>query len=143
MKNASDHYKWKLDYGSIAMLWRAGCIIRSVFLDDVSKAYKREKDLENLILDDFFRLKIEEAQEGWRRVVATAVVNGIPVPALSSALAYYDGIRSGVLPSNLIQAQRDYFGAHTYERVDSESGKFFHTDWTGKGGPTSSSGYNV
>jgi 6-phosphogluconate dehydrogenase len=114
-----------------------------VFLDDVSKAYKRKEDLENLILDDFFRMKIEEAQEGWRRVVATAVVNGIPVPALSSALAYYDGLRSGVLPSNLIQAQRDYFGAHTYERVDSEPGKFFHTDWTGKGGPTSSSGYNV
>lgn len=143
MKNASEHYKWNLDYGSIAMLWRAGCIIRSVFLDDVGKAYKREKDLENLILDDFFRLKIEEAQEGWRRVVATAVVNGIPVPALSSALAYYDGLRSGVLPSNLIQAQRDYFGAHTYERVDSEPGKFFHTDWTGKGGPTSSSGYKA
>jgi len=143
MKNASEHYNWNLDYGSIAMLWRAGCIIRSVFLDDVSKAYKRKKDLENLILDDFFRLKIEEAQEGWRRVVATAVVNGIPVPALSSALAYYDGLRSSVLPSNLIQAQRDYFGAHTYERVDSEPGKFFHTDWTGKGGPTSSSGYNI
>lgn len=143
MKNASEHYKWNLDYGSIAMLWRAGCIIRSVFLDDVSKAYKRKEDLENLILDDFFRLKIEKAQEGWRRVVATAVVNGIPVPALSSALAYYDGLRTRVLPSNLIQAQRDYFGAHTYERVDSEPGKFFHTDWTGKGGATSSSGYSV
>jgi len=132
MRKASQEASWMLDYGSIARLWRAGCIIRSVFLDDISKAYDRKKDLENLILDDFFRLKIENAQEGWRRVVATAVVNGLPVPALSSALAYYDSFRSKTLPANLLQAQRDYFGAHTYERNDRPRGKYFHTNWTGK-----------
>lgn len=142
MKEASQVYKWMLDYGSIARLWRAGCIIRSVFLDEISRAYERKKDLENLILDDFFRQKIEKAQEGWRRVVATAVVNGIPVPALSSALAYYDGFRSKTLPANLLQAQRDYFGAHTYERLDRPRGEYFHTNWTGKGGKTSSTTYN-
>ncbi|MDT8402232.1 MAG: decarboxylating NADP(+)-dependent phosphogluconate dehydrogenase [Bacteroidales bacterium] len=132
MKEASQVYKWMLDYGSIARIWRAGCIIRSVFLDDISNAYDRKKDLENLILDDFFRLKIERAQEGWRRVVATAVVNGLPVPTLSSALSYYDGFRSKTLPANLLQAQRDYFGAHTYERTDRPRGQYFHTNWTEK-----------
>jgi len=133
MKEASKKYNWDLNYGSIAMLWRGGCIIRSVFLDDIKKAYELNSNLENLLLDDFFREKIEKAQEGWRRVVATAVVNGIPVPALSSALSYFDGFRSGTLPANLIQAQRDYFGAHTYERADKPRGKFFHTNWLEKG----------
>ncbi len=143
MSEGSKKYKWCLDYGSIASLWRAGCIIRSSFLDNIIKAYDREKKLENLMLDDFFRSRVEKAQEGWRRVVATAVINGLPVPALSSALAYYDGLRSKTLPSNLIQAQRDYFGAHTYERIDKPGGQFFHTNWTGKGGKTSSTTYDV
>jgi len=143
MRKASNEYKWDLKLGDIAMLWRAGCIIRSVFLDDIKRAYTKNENLENLLLDDFFRNKVERAQEGWRRVIALAVVNGISIPAISSALAYFDGFRSDILPANLIQAQRDYFGAHTYERVDKPRGKFYHTNWTGKGGDTSSSTYDV
>lgn len=131
MKKASDEHNWKLKPGSVAMLWREGCIIRSVFLDEINRAYENDSGLENLLLDDFFIKELEKAQDGWRRVVATAVINGIPVPALSSALSYFDGFRSGQLPANLIQAQRDYFGAHTYERNDRPRGEFYHTNWTG------------
>ncbi len=143
MKEASNEYKWDLKFGEIAMLWREGCIIRSVFLDDIKNAYTKNDKLENLLLDDFFREKLERAQEGWRRVIALAVVNGIAIPAISSALAYFDGFRTATLPANLIQAQRDYFGAHTYERIDKPQGEFFHTNWTGKGGETSSTTYDV
>jgi len=143
LRKASNEYNWDLNFGEIALLWRAGCIIRSVFLDDIVSAYTKDEKLENLLLDDFFREKVEKAQEGWRRVVALAVVNGISIPAISSALGYFDGFRSATLPANLIQAQRDYFGAHTYERVDKPRGKFYHTNWTGKGGDTSSTTYNI
>lgn len=143
LRKASNEYNWDLNFGEIALLWRAGCIIRSVFLDDIVSAYTKDEKLENLLLDNFFREKVEKAQEGWRRVVALAVVNGISIPAISSALGYFDGFRSATLPANLIQAQRDYFGAHTYERVDKPRGKFYHTNWTGKGGDTSSTTYNI
>lgn len=143
LREADKEYSWNLNFGNIAMLWRGGCIIRSVFLDNIKEAFIKNPDLQNMLLDDFFREKIENAQEGWRRVIALAVVNGIPVPAISSALAYFDGIRSGILPANLIQAQRDYFGAHTYERIDKSRGEYFHTNWTGKGGETSSTTYDV
>ncbi|MEA1885891.1 MAG: decarboxylating NADP(+)-dependent phosphogluconate dehydrogenase [Bacteroidota bacterium] len=137
MREASSEYKWDLKYGSIASLWKGGCIIRSAFLDDIKKAYDKNSGLESLLLDDFFHEKVEKAQEGWRRVVATAAVNGTPIPAISSALSYFDGFRRNILPANLIQAQRDYFGAHTYQRMDKPRGEFFHTKWTGKGGETS------
>jgi len=143
MKEASRQYGWDLNYGDIAMLWREGCVIRSVFLDRIKEAYDKNMKPDNLLLDDFFREETEKTQEGWRRVVATAIVNGIPLPALSSALSYFDGIRSSVLPANLIQAQRDYFGAHNYERVDSPGGQFFHTNWSGRGGDTTSTSYNA
>ena len=143
LKEASREYGWDLNYGDIAMLWREGCIIRSVFLDRIKAAYDKNTRPDNLLLDDFFREETENAQEGWRRVVATAIVNGLPLPALSSALSYFDGIRSAVLPANLIQAQRDYFGAHNYERTDSPRGQFFHTNWTGRGGDTTSGSYNA
>lgn len=118
MKAASEEYKWNLNYGSIALLWRGGCIIRSIFLGKIKEAFDKNPQLENLLLDPFFKENVTNAQDSWRRVVSTAVINGIPVPAFSSALAYYDGYRSEVLPANLLQAQRDYFGAHTYERID-------------------------
>jgi len=124
-------------------MWRGGCIIRSVFLGKIKEAFDRKPDLENLLLDPFFTKIIEDAQDSWRRVVASAVQNGIPTPALASALAYFDGYRSERLPANLLQAQRDYFGAHTYERLDKKRGEFFHTNWTGKGGSTSASTYTV
>jgi 6-phosphogluconate dehydrogenase len=143
MRAAALEYAWKLNYGGIALMWRGGCIIRSVFLGDIKKAFDRNPELENLLLDPFFKEKIEDAQSGWRKVVATAVENGIPVPALASALNYYDGYRTERLPANLLQAQRDYFGAHTYERVDKPRGEFFHTNWTGRGGETASSTYNA
>jgi 6-phosphogluconate dehydrogenase len=143
MRAASQEYSWDLDYGSIAMLWREGCIIRSAFLSDIQAAYDKDPDLENLLLDSYFKDQVGNAQEAWRRVVAEAVRSGIPVPALSSAMAFYDGYRAERLPANLIQAQRDYFGAHTYERVDQPRGKFFHTKWTGQGGDITSSTYNA
>jgi 6-phosphogluconate dehydrogenase len=124
-------------------MWRGGCIIRSAFLSRIKEAFDREPGLKNLMLDPFFRDTLHGAQEGWRRVVAMAVSGGIPVPALSSALAYYDGYRCERLPANLLQAQRDYFGAHTYELIDRPRGEFFHTNWTGRGGTTSASTYNV
>jgi 6-phosphogluconate dehydrogenase len=143
MMEAAKEYKWNLNYGDIAMMWRGGCIIRSVFLADIKKAFEKNAELPNLLLDPFFKQKIEEAQAGWRRVCATALTNGIPVPALTSALCYFDGFRSERLPANLLQAQRDYFGAHTYERIDKPRGEFFHTNWTGRGGDTASSTYEA
>ncbi|MDR0998517.1 MAG: decarboxylating NADP(+)-dependent phosphogluconate dehydrogenase [Treponema sp.] len=143
MREAAKEYRWNLNYGGIALMWRGGCIIRSVFLGKIKEAFDRKGDLENLLLDPFFTSVIEEAQDSWRRVVAAAVNNGIPAPALSSALAYFDAYRSERLPANLLQAQRDYFGAHTYERIDKKRGEFFHTNWTGRGGATSASTYNA
>ena len=143
MRAAAKEYNWNLNYGGIALMWRGGCIIRSVFLGKIKEAFDNNPDLQNLFLDPFFKEKIDATQESWRRVVATAVTNGIPVPAMSSALCYYDGYRNDRLPANLLQAQRDYFGAHTYERVDEPRGKFFHTNWTGEGGSTVSGTYNA
>jgi 6-phosphogluconate dehydrogenase len=143
MREAAKEYGWVLNYGGIALLWRGGCIIRSVFLSKIKDAFDKNPDLSNLLLDPFFKEKVEAAQEGWRKVVATALVNGIPVPAFTTALNYFDGYRSERLPANMLQAQRDYFGAHTYERVDKPRGEFFHTNWTGRGGDTSSSTYEV
>ena len=143
MKEASKEYGWKLNYGEIARMWRGGCIIRSVFLGKITEAYQKNPELMNLVLDPFFKDTLHKAQSGWRNVVATAVSNGIPVPALSTALAYFDGYRTERLPANLLQAQRDYFGAHTYERIDKPRGEFFHTNWTGRGGETASSTYNA
>jgi 6-phosphogluconate dehydrogenase len=143
MQAAAAEYKWDLSYGGIALLWRGGCIIRSKFLGKIKEAYDKDPKLSNLLLAPFFQQKIDEAQEGWRRVVATAVANGIWIPAHSTALTYFDGFRTARLPANLLQAQRDYFGAHQYERVDQPRGQFFHTNWTGRGGDTASSAYIV
>lgn len=143
MAAAAKEYGWNLNYGGIALMWRGGCIIRSVFLGRIKEAFDRNKDLSNLLLDPYFKDVVEKAQQGWRNVIATAVINGIPAPAMSSALSYFDGYRSGRLPANLLQAQRDFFGAHTYERVDKPRGEFFHTNWTGRGGTTASTTYNV
>ena len=143
MRAAAKEYGWNLNYGGIASIWRGGCIIRSAFLNKIKKAYDKNPNLENLLLDPFFKRAVQKGQAGWRRVVNTAVKLGIPVPALSSALTFYDGYRHERLPANLLQAQRDYFGAHTYERVDKPRGEFFHTNWTGRGGTTASSTYNV
>jgi len=143
MHAAAKEYNWNLNYGGIALMWRGGCIIRSAFLSKISDAYAQEPALHNLLLVPYFTNKLMQAQEGWRRVVATAVLHGIPIPALSSALAYFDGYRCARLPANLLQAQRDFFGAHNYERIDRPRGMFFHTNWTGRGGDTASSSYNV
>ena len=140
---ASAEHGWRLDLGAIALLWRGGCIIRAAFLDRIEAAYGDAPDLPNLLLAPYFRDAVAGAQAAWRRVVATAVTRGVPAPAFSSALAWYDGYRSERLPANLIQAQRDYFGAHTYERIDRPRGEFFHTDWTGRGGATASTPYNA
>jgi 6-phosphogluconate dehydrogenase len=141
MRAAAKTYKWNLNYGGIALVWRGGCIIRSAFLGDIKKAFKRNPDLVNLLLDKFFKKAVSSRQAGWRRVVVKAAQLGIPTPCLSSALAYFDGYRSDRLPANLLQAQRDYFGAHTYERVDKPRGQVFHTNWTGRGGTTTSQTY--
>ena len=143
MRNAAKEYSWNLNYGGIALMWRGGCIIRSIFLGKIKEAFDKNPNLTNLLLDPFFTEKIESSQESWRRVISTAVLNGIWTPALSTALNYFDGFRNSRLPANLLQAQRDYFGAHTYERVDKKRGEFFHTNWTGRGGKTASSTYNV
>ncbi len=143
MRAAAAEYNWDLNYGGIALLWRGGCIIRSVFLGKIKEAFDKNPSLTNLLLDPFFKEKVLKAESGWREVVSTAVKNGIPVPALSSALSYFDGYRCERLPANLLQAQRDYFGAHTYERVDRPRGEFFHTNWTGRGGTTASTTYNA
>ena len=143
MGAAAREYGWNLNYGGIALMWRGGCIIRSVFLAKISDAYQVNPDLSNLVLDPFFRNTMLEAQKGWRNVVSQAALHGIPLPAISSALAYFDGFRTANLPANLLQAQRDYFGAHTYERIDRPRGEFFHTNWTGRGGDTASTTYSV
>lgn len=143
MRQAAKDYKWKLNYGGIALMWRGGCIIRSRFLGDIKKAFDKNHDLDSLLLDPFFQKEITCVQGGWRKAVSTAAELGIPTPCFSTALAFYDGYRSERLPANLLQAQRDFFGAHTYERVDQPRGKFFHTNWTGTGGTVSSSSYNA
>jgi len=143
MREASKEYHWNLNYGGVALVWRGGCIIRSAFLGKIKEAFDKNPNLENLLLDDHFRGVIERCQESWRRVVMKAVELGIPVPAFTTALAFFDGYRSARLPANLLQAQRDYFGAHTYERVDRPRGEFFHTNWTGRGGAVSASTYTV
>jgi len=143
MRAAAGEYKWNLNYGGIALMWRGGCIIRSAFLGKIKTAFDNNPSITNLLIDPFFREKVEKAQKGWRNVVATAALNGIPLPAISSALGYFDGYRCEKLPANLLQAQRDYFGAHTYERTDKPRGEFFHTNWTGRGGTTASTTYNV
>jgi 6-phosphogluconate dehydrogenase len=143
MRAAAEEYKWDLNYGGIALMWRGGCIIRSAFLGKIKEAFVNNPALTNLLLDPFFRDKVGKAQKGWRNIVSTAALNGIPVPAISSALSYFDGYRCERLPANLLQAQRDYFGAHTYERTDKPRGEFFHTNWTGRGGTTASTTYNV
>ncbi|MBN2510916.1 MAG: decarboxylating NADP(+)-dependent phosphogluconate dehydrogenase [Spirochaetales bacterium] len=143
MREAAKLYGWNLNYGGIALMWRGGCIIRSAFLGKIKDAFDKNPTLNNLLVDDYFRGKIDECQASWRRVVSKAVEMGIPVPAFSTALSFYDGYRSGRLPANLLQAQRDYFGAHTYERTDKPRGEFFHTNWTGTGGDISASTYTV
>ncbi|GMV90270.1 MAG: 6-phosphogluconate dehydrogenase, decarboxylating [Candidatus Hydrogenedentota bacterium] len=143
MRAAAEEYGWNLNYGGIALMWRGGCIIRSVFLGKIKEAFDDNPELVNLLLDPFFKDAVSQAQASWRRVVSTAVNMGIPAPAIGSALAYFDGYRCERLPANLLQAQRDYFGAHTYERIDKPRGEFFHTNWTGRGGSTSASTYVV
>ena len=136
MRAAAKEYGWNLNYGGIALMWRGGCIIRSVFLGKIKEAFDKNPDIANILLDPYFCDKLTEAQQGWRNVLGQAIVNGVPAPTLSAALEYYDGYRCGRLPANLLQAQRDYFGAHTYERTDRPRGEFFHTNWTGHGGDT-------
>jgi 6-phosphogluconate dehydrogenase len=143
MREAAETYGWELNYGGIALMWRGGCIIRSQFLSKIRDAFDLNPELENLLLDDFFIEAITQALPGWRKAVGSAVALGVPVPAFSSALSFYDGYRSERLPANLLQAQRDYFGAHSYERLDKPRGEFFHTNWTGRGGDVSASTYDV
>ena len=143
LRAAAAEYGWKLNYGGIALMWRGGCIIRSQFLGKIKEAFDKRKRLPNLLLDPHFKREIRKSQRGWRNVVATAAKKGIPAPAFSTALSFFDAFRSERLPANLLQAQRDYFGAHTYERIDRERGEFFHTNWTGQGGDVSSSTYNA
>jgi 6-phosphogluconate dehydrogenase len=143
MRAAAQHYGWNLNYGGIALMWRGGCIIRSVFLGKIKAAFDKNPELTNLLLDPFFKKAIKSCTRSWRKVVSTALRKGIPVPAFSTALAFFDGLRSERLPANLLQAQRDYFGAHTYERVDKPRGEFFHTNWTGRGGTTAAGTYTV
>jgi len=143
MQAAAAEYGWNLNLGGIALMWRGGCIIRSAFLGKIKEAFDKNPELSNLLLDDYFRAEVEAAQPGWRRVIAKAVEMGVPVPAMSSALAFYDGYRRERLPANLLQAQRDYFGAHTYERVDRPREGSFHTDWIGSGGGVTSTTYNA
>ena len=143
MREAAKEYNWNLNNGGIALMWRGGCIIRSVFLGEIKKAFDNNPGLTNLLLDPFFKDKVMSAQDSWRKVVTTAIANGIPVPSMSAGLTYFDGYRAERLPANLLQAQRDYFGAHTYERIDRPRGEYFHTNWTGKGGDTAASTYVV
>jgi 6-phosphogluconate dehydrogenase len=143
MRAAAKEYQWNLNYGGIALMWRGGCIIRSIFLGKIKEAYDQNPSLTNLLLDPYFNGEMQSAQAAWRRVVAKAIGLGIPLPAMSSALAFYDGYRQENLPANLLQAQRDYFGAHTYERVDQPRGEFFHTNWTGSGGAVTAGSYDA
>ena len=143
MRAAAKTYNWNLNYGGIALMWRGGCIIRSVFLGKIKEAYEKNSELSNLLMDDYFAETIKGLIPAWREVVAYAVKAGIPMPAFSSALNYFDGYTTETLPANLLQAQRDYFGAHTYERIDQPRGQFYHTNWTGHGGNTSAGTYNA
>ena len=149
IQNAAKEYKWKLNKPSIALMWRGGCIIRSVFLKDITSAYRQDPDLENLLFNDFFNKAIHEAQDGWRDTVAKGVIWGIPTPAFATALAWYDGYRTKDLPANLLQAQRDYFGAHTFiikpefANDKYKKGEHIHVNWTGRGGNVSASTYNA
>ncbi|MDL1891261.1 decarboxylating NADP(+)-dependent phosphogluconate dehydrogenase [Sphingobacteriales bacterium CHB3] len=143
LREAAKEFAWDLNYGSIALMWRGGCIIRSAFLGKINDAFNTNPTLANLLLDPFFKIKVDEAQPAWRRVVAAAITHGVWVPAFSTALNYFDGYRNARLPANLLQAQRDYFGAHQYERIDKPRGEFFHTNWTGRGGETASSTYSI
>jgi 6-phosphogluconate dehydrogenase len=143
MQAAAQQYSWDLDYGGIALLWRGGCIIRSAFLGKIKEAYDRNPLLASLLLDPYFSGEMEAAHKAWRRVASQAILSGIPVPAMTSTLSFFDGYRSARLPANLLQAQRDYFGAHTYERVDAARGEFFHTDWIGSGGKITSGTYEA
>ena len=143
LRAAAKEFKWNLNYGGVALMWRGGCIIRSAFLGKIKESFDRNPKLANLLLDPFFKDKIETSQAAWRRVISAAVTSGIWVPAFSTALNYFDGYRNSRLPANLLQAQRDYFGAHQYERVDKPRGEFFHTNWTGRGGDTASTAYIV
>jgi len=143
LREAAKEYGWKLNLGGIALMWRGGCIIRSRFLGKIKEAFDKNPQLDNLLLDEFFRKTILGYQDSWRRAVVKAVEFGVPTPAFSTALCFYDGYRTARLPANLLQAQRDYFGAHTYERIDKPRGQFFHTNWTGRGGRVSSGTYNV
>ena len=143
MRTAAAHYGWNLNYGGIALMWRGGCIIRSVFLGRIKEAFEADPELKNLILDPYFKETIEKLVPAWRKVAAAAVQYGVPAPAMTSALSYFDGYTTARLPANLLQAQRDYFGAHTYERTDAPRGEFFHTNWTGHGGDTAASTYNA
>lgn len=143
MRGAAEHYGWELDYGNIALIWRGGCIIRSTFLGRIKEAYDRDPKLPNLILDPYFKEAVSDCLTSWRRVVSGAVVSGIPLPAMSAALSWFDSYTSERLPANLLQAQRDYFGAHTYERVDCPRGEVFHTNWTGHSGTTSAGTYSI
>lgn len=142
MRETAKELGWKLNFGGIALMWRGGCIIRSRFLGNIKQAFDKNPELSNLLLDDFFKAEIQKCQAAWRNVVSTAVLHGIPTPAFSTALAFFDGYRSARLPANLLQAQRDYFGAHTYELLDNP-GKFIHTNWTGHGGNVSSTTYSA
>ncbi|MBR3035922.1 MAG: decarboxylating NADP(+)-dependent phosphogluconate dehydrogenase [Lachnospiraceae bacterium] len=143
MRTAAQHYNWNLNYGGIALMWRGGCIIRSVFLGKIKEAYDQNPTLSNLLLDPYFKETIEKLVPAWRKVAAAALTYGVPAPAMTSALSYFDGYTTERLPANLLQAQRDYFGAHTYERVDAPRGEFFHTNWTGHGGNTAATTYNA
>jgi 6-phosphogluconate dehydrogenase len=143
MQMTAREFGWSLGYGSIALMWREGCIIRARFLENIKAAYDKNPSLANMLLDPYFTQIIQDSQAAWRQVVATAALHGVWTPAFSSALAYFDGYRTATLSTNLVQAQRDYFGAHTYERTDQPRGQFFHTNWTGRGGKTASSSYNV
>jgi 6-phosphogluconate dehydrogenase len=143
LRAASEEHGWDLNFGQIALLWRGGCIIRAQFLGPIKEAFDKDPALANLLLDPYFRDVVTKAQDAWREVVKTAIDLGIPVPAMSNALSYYDSYRAARLPANLLQAQRDYFGAHTYERIDKPRGEFFHTNWTGTGGSTTAATYVV
>jgi len=143
IQQAAKDYHWRINFGGVALMWRGGCIIRSKFLNNIKDAYQKNPQIKNLLMDDFFKNALNKAQLEWRKVVAKSAELGIPTPCFSTALAFYDGYRSASLPANLLQAQRDYFGAHTYERVDQPRGQFFHTNWTGTGGKVSSSSYNL
>jgi 6-phosphogluconate dehydrogenase len=143
MRAAAKEYNWNLNYGGIALMWRGGCIIRSRFLGKIKEAYDKNPHLTNLLLDEFFSQTLSGYQGSWRHAIIRAIEYGVPTPAFSTALSFYDGYRTARLPANLLQAQRDFFGAHTYERLDKPRGQFFHTNWTGRGGRVSSGSYNV